>query len=66
MIKDVPLWERYALTVDQAAAYFGIGSKKIRNMVSIYKDAKWYLLNGERVLIKRELFENFLNETQAI
>ena len=66
MIKDVPLWERYALTVDQAAAYFGIGSKKIRNMVSIYRDAKWYLLNGERVLIKRELFENFLNETQAI
>ena len=66
MIKDVPLWERYALTVDQAAAYFGIGTKKIRNMISVYKDAKWYFLNGERVLIKRELFENFLNETQAI
>ncbi|MBR4590042.1 MAG: excisionase [Bacteroidaceae bacterium] len=66
MIKDVPLWERYALTVDQAAAYFGIGTKKIRNMISVYKDSKWYLLNGERVLIKRELFENFLNETQAI
>lgn len=66
MIKDVPLWERYALTVDQAAAYFGIGTKKIRNMISVYKDSKWYFLNGERVLIKRELFENFLNETQAI
>ena len=66
MIKDVPLWERYALTVDQAAAYFGIGTKKIRNMISVYKDSKWYLLNGERVLIKRELFENFLNEIQAI
>ena len=66
MLKDVPLWERYALTVDQAAAYFGIGTKKIRHMISVYKDSKWYLLNGERVLIKRELFENFLNETQAI
>lgn len=66
MIKDVPLWEKYSLTVDQAAAYFGIGTKKIRNLISIYKDSKWYLFNGERVLIKRKLFEDFLNETQAI
>ena len=40
MIKDVPLWERYALTVDQAAAHFGIGTKKIRKMISVYKDSK--------------------------
>lgn len=66
MTKEVPIWQKYALTVDQAAAYFGIGTKKIRSLISIYKDSKWYLLNGERVLIKRELFENFLNETQAI
>lgn len=64
--KRVPLWEKYALTVDQAAEYFGIGQKKIRNMICIYKDAKWYMLNGERTLIKRKLFEEFLNETQAI
>lgn len=66
MTKEVPIWQKYALTVDQAAAYFGIGTKKIRSLISIYKDSKWYLLNGERVLIKRELFENFLNETQTI
>ena len=64
--KRVPLWEKYALTVDQAAEYFGIGQKKIRNMICIYKDAKWYMLNGERTLIKRKLFEDFLNETPAI
>ena len=64
--KRVPLWEKYALTVDQAAEYFGIGEKKIRNMIAIYEDAKWYMLNGGRTLIKRKLFEDFLNETQAI
>ena len=64
--KRVPLWEKYALTVDQAAEYFGIGQKKIRNMICIYKEAKWYMLNGDRTLIKRKLFEDFLNETQAI
>jgi len=64
--KTVPLWEKYALTVDQAAEYFGIGSKKIRYLISILNDANWHFLNGERVLIKRGLFEQFLNETQAI
>lgn len=64
--KKIPLWEKYALTVDQAAEYFGIGSKKIRSLISLYKDAKWYMLNGERTLIKRKLFEDFLNETEAI
>ena len=64
--KRVPLWEKYALTVDQAAEYFGIGQKKIRNMICIYKDAKWYMLNGERTLIKRKLFDEILTETQAI
>ncbi len=64
--KKIPLWEKYALTVDQAAEYFGIGSKKIRNLINVYKDAKWYMLNGERTLIKRKLFEDFLNETEAI
>lgn len=64
--RAVPLWERYALTIDQAAEYFGIGQKKIRNMVCIYKESSWYLMNGERTLIKRKLFEDFLNQTQAI
>ena len=64
--KKIPLWEKYALTVDQAAEYFGIGSKKIRSLICLYKDAKWYMLNGERTLIKRKLFEDFLNETEAI
>ena len=26
----VPIWEKYMLTVDEAAQYFGIGEKKIR------------------------------------
>lgn len=64
--KKIPLWEKYALTVDQAAEYFGIGSKKIRNLICVYKDAKWYMSNGERTLIKRKLFEQFLDETGAI
>lgn len=64
--RAVPLWEKYALTIDQAAEYFNIGQKKIRSMISIYKDYDWHLMNGERTLIKRKLFEDFLNQTQAI
>ena len=64
--EQVKLCEKYALTIEQAEDYFGIGSKKIRSLVSLYKDARWYLMNGERTLIKRRLFEDFLDQTQAI
>ena len=28
--KEVPIWEKYMLTVEEASKYFGIGEKKIR------------------------------------
>lgn len=62
----IPIWQKYALTVEQAAEYFGIGTKKIRSLICINKDANWYMLNGERTLIKRKMFEDWLNDTQAI
>ena len=29
---EVPIWEKYCLTLDEAAAYFGIGINKLREM----------------------------------
>ena len=33
-VLSVPIWEKYMLTVDEAVQYFGIGEKKIRNLIS--------------------------------
>ena len=32
MDKDVPIWEKYTLTVEEAARYFRIGENKLRRM----------------------------------
>ena len=29
---EVPIWEKYCLTLDEAAAYFGIGINKLREI----------------------------------
>ena len=48
---SVPPWEKYALTVDEAAAYFGIGEKKIREL-SRGPDCRFVLWVGNKRLIK--------------
>ena len=64
--KKVPLWERYALTINQATEYFGIGDRKLRKLIEDNEGADFILMNGSKALIKRELFEKFLNATGAI
>lgn len=32
-IYNVPLWEKVMLTIDEAAAYTGVGSRKIRQLM---------------------------------
>lgn len=29
---DVPIWEKYTLTIEEAAKYFRIGEKKLRKL----------------------------------
>ena len=31
---DVPIWQRYTMTIDEAAAYFHIGRARLRALVS--------------------------------
>lgn len=62
----VPLWHKYLLTVQEASQYFGIGEKKIRQLIQENNTAPYLLNNGVKILIKRSLFEQFLNEVNSI
>lgn len=66
--REVPIWEKYALTIDEASKYFNIGSKKIRKMVddSIGTDNDFSIFNGTKCLVKRVKFESFLDKISAI
>ena len=34
MAKEVPIWEKSNLTLEEAAAYFGIGTGKLREITN--------------------------------
>ena len=63
---EIPYWEKYMLTLREAAEYFHIGEKKMRQIVDDNMDAKFLLENGNRVMIKRKLFEEYLNNVSVI
>lgn len=63
---DVRICEKYALTVAEAAVYFGIGEKKLRSMIEEYSHLGLFIQNGVKYTIKRQKFEAFLNEASAI
>ncbi len=64
--KEVPVWAKYTLTVAEASAYFGIGESKLRRLVSENVDADYVLKNGAKLLIKRKLFEEVLDQATSI
>jgi len=63
---EIPYWEKYMLTLREAAEYFHIGEKKMRQIVDENMDAKFLLENGNRVMIKRKLFEEYLDKANVI
>ena len=63
---EIPYWEKYMLTLRKAAEYFHIGEKKMRQIVDENMGATFLLENGNRVMIKRRLFEEYLNQASVI
>lgn len=63
---NVPIWEKFALTIQEAAQYFNLGEKKIRKLAQEHLDFGFVLQNGNKTLIKRKKFEEFINSTSSI
>ena len=63
---EIPYWEKYMLTLREAAEYFHIGEKKMRQIVDDNLDANFLLESGNRIMIKRKLFEEYLNAATVI
>lgn len=54
------------LTLREAAEYFHIGEKKMRQIVDDNMDASFLLESVNRVIIKRKLFEEYLDRATVI
>lgn len=63
---EVRICEKCLLTITEAAAYFGIGEKKLRSMIETHAHLGLFIQNGVKHMIKRQQFEAFLNKVTTI
>ena len=61
MKNEVPIWEKSNLTLEEAAAYSGIGINKLRKLTD-REDCRFVLWNGSKRLIKRKGLDNILKK----
>ena len=64
-MKEVPIWEKSNLTLEEAAAYSGIGINKLRDLTS-EQNCQFVLWVGSKRLIKRRLFDKFIEQEYSI
>ena len=62
---DVPIWKKANLTIEEASAYFGIGMNKLRELTED-ENCKFVLYIGSKRLIKRQMFEKYLEQAYSL
>ena len=65
MKHNVPIWEKSNLTVEEAAAYSGVGINKLRELTN-KKDCDFVLWVGSKRLIKRQKLDDYLKKQYSI
>ena len=61
----VPVWEKANLSLEEAAAYFGIGINKLREITNNER-CGFVLWVGTKRLIKRKLLDKYLEGAYSI
>lgn len=62
---DVPIWEKACLTLEEAAKYSNIGINKLREITN-EDDCKFVLFVGNKRLIKKKDFDEYLHKQYSI
>jgi excisionase family DNA binding protein len=62
---NIPFWLKSNLTVEEAAAYSGVGRNKLREL-SDDENCSFVLWVGNKRLIKRRLLDEFLDSMYSV
>lgn len=63
-MKQIPIWEKSNLTLEEAAAYSGIGINKLRQLTDD-DNCEFVLWIGTKRLIKRRKFDEYIEKLYA-
>lgn len=64
-MKEVPIWEKSNLTLEEAAAYSGIGINKLRQLTE-NEDCEFVLWIGTKRLIKRRKLDEYIDKRYSV
>lgn len=64
-MKEVPIWEKSNLSLEEAAAYSGIGVNKLRELTNA-RNCRFVFWVGNKRLIKRRLFDQYIEQEYSI
>ena len=62
---DIPIWSKANLSIEEAAAYSGIGMAKLYEMTDS-EDCPFVLWIGSRRMIKRKAFDEYIERQYSI
>lgn len=62
----IPIWNKYLLSITEASLFYHIGENKLRMIVDEHPNADFIIMNGNRILLKRNKFEDFLENATVI
>ena len=65
MRREIPIWEKSNLTLEEAAAYSGIGINKLRKLTES-EQCSFVLWNGTTRLIKRRKLDEYMDRMYSI
>ena len=65
MRREIPIWEKSNLTLEEAAAYSGIGINKLPKLTES-EQCSFVLWNGTKRLIKRRKLDEYMDRMYSI
>lgn len=64
-MKEVPIWEKSNLTLEEASEYYNIGVKKLKELANS-ENCGFVLWVGNKRLIKRKQFDEYIKTIYSI
>lgn len=61
---EVPIWQKANLTLEEAAAYTGIGINRLRTLTNEHESLVIFI--GKKRLVKRSKLEEYLDKASVI